>query len=415
MRTPFNSLWRLGRSIGAAWRDDLAERRLPARLSAAREQLAELRARGRVPRIIVIKQDINEDLYCCPPDSTAREIVESTLLRSGPVSLFIDWNAEFRIINTVDDPECSIWRERATHLKWQTLEFFSSYRDVVPGRNYGQKQFAASPDTIDWGQFDIVVSIDTVVPARITRRFPNTLWCYYVREIKAPAYESSLKSPHPGQDIVLNHCFRLRTPRLPQHVLEFPYHLQGVGCFHRLFATEASIDQDRSGVFVDYHTMSMLSLESRQQLGEFGFVSSPFLADRDLSVPASIRLARRTMEPELRSRLLNSRYFLITPGARPVFGTSTVEAIAAGCLAIGSKSKVWCNALFTDNTTAESVEEALVKLRRFEVDQDLFHLELTRQRNLIDYACCVRPMLQLLQTWSSIIRPTSSRQVQNAG
>lgn len=414
MRKRFDSLWRLGRSIGAAWRDDLAERRLPTRLSAAHEQLATMRATDRVPRIVVVKQDVNEDLYCCPPFSTARDIVESTLLRSGPVSLFADWGAEFRIISTVDDPECSIWQERATHLKWQTLEFFSSYRDVVPGRNYGQKQFAASPDTIDWSQYDIVISIDTVVPARITRRYPNTLWCYYVREIKAPAYESSLKSPHLGQDIVLNHCFRLRTPRLPGHVLEFPYHLQGVGCFHRLFDTAASIDQDRSGVFVDYHTMAKLSVDSSQHLEEFGSLSSPFLAVRDLSVPESIRLARRTMEPELRARLLSSRYFLITPGARPVFGTSIVEAIAAGCLAIGSKSKVWSNALFTENTTAESVEEAVIKLRRFEVDQDLYRRELRRQRNLIDYTCCVRPMLHLLQAWFTTIRPTPSRQMHTA-
>ena len=401
MIKPFlKSIWRFSRSKGAAWRNEYIESRLPARLAAARRHLATIRASGHLPRIVVVKQDINEDLYCCPAGSTAREIVESTLLRTGQVCLFADWDAEFRIIETVDDPECSIWQERATQLKWSTLDFFRSYRDLIPGRDYGQKRFATTPDAVDWSHYDIVISIDTTVPARITRRFPNTLWCYYVRELKAPASTAALQQPHAGQDIVLNHYFRQRIPPLPPHVIEFPYHLQSPGCFHRLFDIPIPRECDRAGVFVDHHTMVKLPLEGRRQLEAFGPLSSPFHGDDDASEPAAARLPKRTMDPGLRERLLNARYFLVTPGTRPVFGTAVVEAIAAGCLAIGSARNVGCGEFFTENTVAENFGEALTRMRALDQNQEVYRAELQRQRNLVEYLCYARPMLHLLQAAS---------------
>ena len=78
----------------------------------------------RSPSVLVVKQDINEDLYCCPPEANHLELIKSTLLRTGPVALFTELNADFRIVETVDDPECQVWKERATILKWASLDFF---------------------------------------------------------------------------------------------------------------------------------------------------------------------------------------------------------------------------------------------------------------------------------------------------
>lgn len=375
------------------------ESRLPDLLCEGRDQLQAKLAK-RCPRVLVVKQDVNEDLYCCPPDTPTNELITSTLLRTGPVSLFTDLKADFRIVETVDDPECQVWQERATALKWDTLEFFSSYRDRIPGRDYGQSRWAESPDVIDWAGYDIVVSMDVSVPARITSRHPDVLWCYYVREIKAPSYRASLKAPAIGQDVVLNHHFRLQRPELPDHVLEFPYHLQRPGCFHNLFGRPETPFFRRTGVFVDHHTMIDLPSEKRSALQEFGPVASTLHeGDREV-IPTSEKLARRTMDDDLREQLLNSRYFLMTPGQRLVFGTAMVEAVAAGCLIIGNPESLARHAFFLNtNTSAINSSEAVHVMKRLDANPDVAVAELTRQRQLVEYLCYVRPMLELLNAW----------------
>lgn len=353
------------------------------------------------PRVAVVKQDINEDLYCCAGGSTGREVIESTLLRSGPVGLFSDWNARFLMLETADDPECTIWQERATQLHWDTLEFFRSYQHRVPGRDYGQERFAVPVDSVDWSQFDIVVSIDNSVPERITRQFSQVLWCYYVRELKTPEYTASLSRPLPGQDVVLSHQFPPDPQPSPSHVLHFPYHLHRFGCLQDTFGESVSDDVSRSGVFVDHHTMTNLSAEERDSLMQFGLVASTIHPGNREVIPTSERLARRTLDPDLRERLFNSRYFLVTQGKRSVFGTGLVEAISSGCLVIGTPERIGCAFLLSDATSATDVADAVRKMALLQNQPELLQRELKRQRHLVDWLCFFRPLQQLLLRWNN--------------
>jgi hypothetical protein len=357
-----------------------------------------LRQRG-IPRVAFVKQDINEDLYCCPPGSRGRTVVESTLLRSGPAALFSEWDADFLIVETVDDPECRIWQERATRLQWDTLEFFRSYQDRIPGRDYGQKNYAQSLSEIDWGQYDIVISVDNSVPARVTRQFPETLWCYYVRERKAPEFNESLRRPLPGQNLVFSHEFDPFPGKNSPHVLDVPYHLQYFGCLQRLFSDPTIPDPEREGIFVDHHTMVELDSEQRGILQEFGPVASTIHTGNREVIPTSERLARRTLDPDLRERLFRSRYFLCTPGKRRVFGTAIIEAIAAGCLVVGTPRQISCPFLLGHETLADSFESAIMQLRLLqELPEKRLHA-VTVQRKMVDWLCFYRPAADLLERW----------------
>ncbi len=374
--------------------------RLGECLAAGRERCRALQATK--PRIALVKQDVCEDLYCASSSTSPRELVESTQLRTGPVLLLSEWGATFHIIETVDAPECRMWQERAVDLKWDTLEFFASYRDRIPGRDYGQRRFAVPPDSVDWSRYDIVVSVDVCVPAAITRQFPRTVWAYYVREVKAPSFRRGLEAPAVGQDLFLNHGFRWDPGPLSRHVVEFPYHLQRYGCFHRLFDLDESAP--RSGVFVDHHTLVRMSPEDLTRLAEFGPVAGPILppelrCEAGKSVPP-----RRTMDPDLRERLLQSRFFLVTPGQRPVHGTAMVEAIAAGCLAIGSPRALQQHGfLFTESTAADDLAAGIKQMRRLVADEALYARELRRQRELIEWLCAVRPALALFDAAERVL------------
>lgn len=388
---------------GRRWWEQRQQRKLESQLPALTDQLREkLDAilRTRRPRIIVVKQDVNEDLYFAPPGTRGAELVASTLLRSGPAALFAKWDAEFRIVKTVDDPECQVWKERATVLNWDTLEFFRSYRDRVPGFPHGQSSWAIDPGEINWSEYDIVISMDIAVPARITASAPDTLWCYYIREIKTPAYRVSLTEPALGQDLVLNHGFGLSPKNLASHVLEFPYHLHYPGCFHDLFDVPQSRPEARTGVFVDHHTMVALDEKQRQRLKAYGPLASTIHEGEREVIPTSECLPRRTMDADLRERLMNSRYFLITPGMRSVFGTACVEAIAAGCLAIGDPKRMGRHGVFfSPGTTASNVDEAIARMNQLEAAPEKYRAEVERQRMVVDYVAYARPLAALFERY----------------
>lgn len=91
-----------------------------------------------------------------------------------------------------------------------------------------------------------------------------------------------------------------------------------------------------------------------------------------------------------------SKYF-VKAGGRNVWGNSMVEAIAAGCLAIGDPAQHSCPFLFEQVTSARNVEEAAQRIRAFEADAGLYRTVVRRQRAMIDYLCYARPLLALLR------------------
>ena len=111
--------------------------RIRAAARQARSRLERLKREGGLPRIALVKQDCNEDLYCCAPGTDAFEMLQSTLLRSGPIGLFTTFETDFLILRTEPDPECNIWREKWDPLRWCPVEWFESFRDHVPGRDHG--------------------------------------------------------------------------------------------------------------------------------------------------------------------------------------------------------------------------------------------------------------------------------------
>ena len=156
--------------------------------------------------------------------------------------------------------------------------------------------------------------------------------------------------------------------------------------------------------------MIQLSGEQRGQLQEFGpVVSTIHDGDREV-IPTSESLARRTMDDDLQQRLLNSRYFLITPGQRLVFGTAMVEAIAAGCLVVGSPESLGRHAfMFTDQTSAANAEEAVAGMTALNNNSEIAEAERNRQQQLVEYLCYTRPMNHLIEAWQRKLASTGAQ------
>lgn len=383
---------------------------LPPRTARARRRLERLRGGGELPRIALVKQDCNEDLYCCGPDATAFETITSTLLRSGPASLFTLFDTRFFIVRTEPDAECNIWKEKSDPLQWAPQAWFEAFREHVPGRDHGQSQFARSVDDIPWQEFDLVISIDVSVPARVTARFPQVVWAYYVRELKAPSWRASFAAPLPGQDLYLSQLFAPRKERHAPHVVDFPYHFHHCGVFHQLSGRGSTLNADdtrRRGVFVEYHTARTASRAELQALAEFGPVYACLATDDQFDAKSGERIPARSMSPEGLHALMTSKYH-VKWGGRAIFGTAKIEAIAAGCVVLSDLARDGTPFLHSKATAITDFGSLLDALRKLELDTALYERERTRQRMLVDYLCYLRPANELLDAWQRVRRQKES-------
>ncbi|MBK1645085.1 hypothetical protein CKO25_10555 [Thiocapsa imhoffii] len=378
---------------------------LPHADTLARTRLEKLHAQGAMPRIALVKQDCNEDLYCCTRGTPLAEMLRSTLLRSGPVALFTQFRTQFVLVRAEEDPECAIWKEKARDLRWCPEEWFRSFQDRVPGRDYGQTEFAVSVEDVDWSAFDLVISVDVAVPARITRRFPQVVWAYYVREVKAPSYRVSLQTLLPGQDLFLKQNFAPRFRRgNAAHVVDFPYHFHYHGVFLDAFQEDASLwcgDADKAGIFLEHHMRAALSDKELTVLERFGPVYSTHHAAVRHDEVAGKAVPVTTMEPEVLAQLHAARYF-VKMGGRNVFGTAMVEAIACGAVALGDPHRLSHRFLYSRVLSAESFAALVDRLERLEAEPTLLAAARARQRALVDHLCFRRPALELVDACQKV-------------
>lgn len=346
-------------------------------------------------RIAFVKQDIQDDLYCCSRKCGAADIVFSTLMRSGPVALFTRLGAECLVVETEADPECRAWMEKAVDLGWYNLQTLEELRDAVPGRDYGQSAFAVPCETVDWSEFDIVISLDVAVPARITCQFPETLWCYYIREPKTKSYIFSQKSPLPGQDVFLNQTFDSRRQERKGHSLNFPYYLQYYGCFHELLNAPLDDSLLRKTVFLEHQTPEAFTADQLRQLECVGPLDSTSRTGPGDSFAHSNRKCQRK-PAEVIAALMKAKYFISSPNHRTVWANAVVEAVASGSLVIGNPHVHVHRDLFSPQTSVHSFDELSSRLQYFESNPSAYRAEVGRQRRIVDYLCYLRPVHDLL-------------------
>jgi len=367
------------------------------RSSHLKRKVIPLLVESQRPRVAFVKQDVQDDLYCCPKTSTRADVIFSTLMRTGPVALFTRMGAEFLLVETEPDAECQAWAEKATDLHWYDLQALQQLRSSVPGRSHGQSAFAVRSDTVDWSQYDIVISLDTSIPARITRQYPNTLWCYYIREPKTRSYAASQTAPLPGQDRFLDQSFALRRTSSPRHVLKFPYYLQYFGCFHSLLERPTHDGSQRATIFLEHHTPETMSPDQLRQLAELGPVDSTAKESVENDSFASPNQKCRRSSQQIVSALLESKYFVACPKRRNLWGNAVIEAVSAGALVIGDPEVHIHRDVFSPGTSCRSFNELIQTLHHFESNPAAYQRELLRQRRMIDHLCFWRPVHELLQ------------------
>ncbi|MBK5291391.1 MAG: hypothetical protein JJE04_06935 [Acidobacteriia bacterium] len=340
-------------------------------------------------KIALVKQDVYQDLYCAPAGTAGRDLLVSSLHRSGPAGLLAALKPDFWIVKTEADPECNIWRQKASDCRQQPEEFYLGlqtkiYRNGEYGHKEPQGNHAVSCREIDWSRYDIVICYDAAVPARVTKLHPKVTWCYYVSEPCMRSYKESELAPLTGYSFFLSQRYRRfrMFPRPANHVVEFPYFVQYYGCFHELLGVDP-LRAHRDGVFIEGRSKSDLSDDAVASLERFG----------------KVRWPSGCLENVLQG-LLASKYFLLKEGRK--WGNANIEAVACGCLALGSPTGQHHVSLFTPATCCSSFADSLARIEFFENNPDAYHAAVGRQRALLNRFCFERPLRDLIKKWRSV-------------
>lgn len=293
-------------------------------------------------KIAVVKQECYQDLYNCAPDAPPLKKVFSSFQRVGMAAFFTRHNADFYIVAEEKDQECQIWQQKAVS---RPLSYYRGFREK-------HQPHVKKCGEINWGEYQIVVSLDVSVPARITRKFKKTLWCYMISEGYMGAYNKPCIA---GYDAKLN---QMMGGKISGQTVNFPY---------------AFIDTDLYGLMEQH-----LGREPRNFIFQ---EANSFKKNINMSALGKTVSFGDTMEQTLINEY-DSKY-IVKIGGRKVRGNGLVEAIANGTLVLCNPSTLIYVNLLPPITRISSLADAKNKIGMFNSNPDRYRAALEAQKKVV--------------------------------
>lgn len=140
----------------------------------------------------------------------------------------------------------------------------------------------------------------------------------------------------------------------------------------------------RLGTMVESHTDRLLEPDERAELGKVGPVRRPAGSIQEVADS------------------LNRSKFYFRCGGGPVIGNGIIEAVAAGCLAVGNHREFVNRPLFTPSTRCEERHAGIGKIQQLHLDPPQMKKLCALQGTLADYFCFFRPVRDLLDIWTRL-------------
>lgn len=289
-------------------------------------------------KIALVKDEALYILYNIPSINNFKKMILTSNKHTGMVGLFTNFNADFFIVN----------------------------------------KLSHNITNINWSEYDIVISFDVAIPANITSQYSKVVWGYMITEPLTPEYQYSINQPINGYDLFLNQfSTSINLFKQAKHIVNFPFSLQHSTCFHELTNTKQE-NNTRSGVFIEPFTYKSFTNFQINVLAKSG----------------KIRTVSQNTETIVMD-LLKSKYFIRLGGTRKIWGNALVEAVAAGCLAIGNPREIHNNLLLTKQTSVSSFTNLIKLINYFEENPLAYKKALLKQQAILNYFFYFKPLLDL--------------------
>jgi hypothetical protein len=207
-------------------------------------------------KIALVKQEVYQDLYVCPvTEKDPGQILFSSMGRVGPIALMSDLNADFYIVKEESNKETRIYQKVIPHiapylhlLKTETLDKIPGQEFKSPGSPYPNGKYAVSCYTIDWGQYDIVISINISLPTQLILKYPQTLFAYMIGEANMATGKARF-----GYDATLNQMARGRISH-KCGAIDFPYTFVAKDTLEKIMQQYLGRPSARKGIFMEINS-----------------------------------------------------------------------------------------------------------------------------------------------------------------
>jgi hypothetical protein len=337
------------------------------------------------PKIAFVKQEVYQDLYvCATSEKDTGSILCSSMGRVGPIALMSDLGADFYIVKEEPDFETQIYKRVIPHLakhlrmlKTQTLDKVPGQEFKCPGSPWPNGKFAVSCEEIDWGAYDIVVSVNVSLPERTVRKYPSTLFCYMIGEANM-----CTRAVHFGYDVTLNQMARgIVAERCG--VVDFPYTFVDASTLENIMRHRLGREPRREGVFMEINSTKERPVTR---------VPDHF---RPLEAAGQrIILHKQKIEDNL-TAIYDSKYF-VKMGGRTIRGNSVAEAVSLGSLAIMDKRQVIHRELILDECDVRTMDDTVRLINRLESDGEEYRRLVAKQREVLHRCFFEAPMQSLV-------------------
>ena len=312
--------------------------------------------------------------------STPPAMLENFLHRSLNISFIIYYKADIFVVDDgsyVSDTEKALTENRPDELT------------VL--RNYHK---SISISDIPFERYDIVISIDRIIPRDIIEKHPEILWCYYEAEHGFPSFERAARHPEGGYDLFLNHAMgsAFHFSDLPQSVA-FPY------LIHQKTMQSLVGAKKRSGVFLDNHLVGKHEAHLSHALSRFENICGEKVTHAPVwnfnrsweSIGKREPLSTKTFL----NTLAESEYFVLMRGhgAGRIIGQSAIEAAALDLVVISDASEIYsrfvCHPYCIVHT--ENEDDAFTRIHAIASDEGLKKDILSFQRKNLAFYFWKRP------------------------
>lgn len=304
-----------------------------------------------------------------------RELLEAYTFRTQNISLAIHFKADTWVL------------AGRTHVEDGWLQVLERRVPEAVDALY-QSHTMCGPEDVPWGQYDVVITTDPIVPKAIIEAHPSVLWCYYEcgHTTKSACY--SRWAPQNGYDLYLDHYMHTATELdgLPQSV-RFPY-TASPGMLQGLVDMPA----ERVGILLDSKTTKY----RRQLRGPLPRTFTKGVGRDDFHM----RVARRQMTPpaDWLQMMAQCRYYLLWRD-KATIGQAAIEAAAMGLIVVGNGiyPRMICHPVCLMDIGAESIHDAMHRMEEIETDADLQCEILAHQHSRLAWSFWHKPIAMLRQ------------------
>lgn len=331
-------------------------------------------------KIALVKQDVYQDLYVCRNRAPLDELLFSSEGRVGMFSLFSLYDADFYIVEEENTSECHMWKKIIPHmakeyvkLKTETLDKLKGMSFHEPGSDKPNGYYAVKCDTIDWSQYDVVISINIAIPTKIVQKHPRTLWAYMIGEANFMQDKVYF-----GYDVNLNQLITGTRDKVRGYI-DFPYTFVGPFCLEKLMQSVLKRKSHNNGIYAEINTTKERPVKRVPHFEPIGKMTGhPIIVHQ--------QLIRKNLEA-----IYDSKYYLKV-GGRHTRGNGMIEAISLGTLCLLSPDDLICPQVLPPEAWVFSVDDATRKIKYLDSHPEEYDRLLKKERDLVDQFVIKYPM-----------------------